>query len=473
MDPVRGRASWGLLVLATLIGGCGGNDSTGVDGSTTSTSALGDRSTPLVVDTDLAGDDIVALAYLASNPRVDLLAVSVSGTGEVTCPRGAEIATALLAELGRRDVPVACGVSEPLSGNRRFPSAWREAADNAWELELREVAVPDDAPNAVALLTERISSAARPVTVLTLGPLTNVAQLLTEHPDLIAAIARVVVMGGAVDVPGNVQLDGAVTPLEVEWNFYVDPRAADVVVASSAPVTLVTLDATNSVPVTDTSLELLTANDVTSATAVARHVFERYPPPYLWDPLAAIAVSDPDLMPVRNVTIDVVTEGAESGRTIEQVGQAEVEMLVAPDDPAAIVRLLVQVLARVEQDELITPTTLPTIGEVSLSFDGSVCRYEGPERPGQGNYLVDLRPGRVQFWGVIAQLVPGTTMEKAAAWIVEHPNEQPPMIEEIATIGEGVLEPPGSVAFRSGTVGVACLTEDNMVHVATSVEVRP
>jgi pyrimidine-specific ribonucleoside hydrolase len=451
---------------------CGGSASTG-DGSAASTSAQ-DEPIPLVVDTDLASDDIVAIASLAVDPRVDLLAVSVSGTGEVTCPRGAEIATALLLELGRPDVPVACGVSDPLSGDRQFPADWREAADNAWDLQLPDVTMPDDVPDAVTLMAAELADAGRPVTVLTLGPLTDVAELLTEQPDTIATITRVVVMGGAVDVPGNVELDGAAATSVAEWNFYVDPRAADIVVASGAPVTLVALDATNGVPVTDGALELLAANDVTSATAVARHLFERYPPPYLWDPLAAIAVTDPDLLPSREVTLDVLTEGEDAGRTIERADGAKVEVLAAPEDPDAIVTHLVEVLAGVGQGELVPPTTLPTlptIGDVTISFDGTVCRYEGPDAPVAGNYLVDLRPGPVPYWGAVVHLVPGTTLEEVAAWVVEHPDEQPPMIENVVTVGEGVLEPTASVDFRAGTVGIACITENGAIHIAANLQV--
>jgi inosine-uridine nucleoside N-ribohydrolase len=454
-----------LVVLA--LSACGGAS----DGASTTSPAPSDRPVPVIVDTDLAGDDVVALAYLTASPLVDLLAVSVSGTGEVTCPRGAEIAASLLAELGRPDVPVACGVSEPLSGDRRFPSAWRSAADEAWEMELPEAAVPDATKDAVTLLTEQVSEATRPVVLLTLGPLTNVAQWVTRHPDLVSTLARVVIMGGAVDVPGNVMLDGAVTAPDAEWNFYVDPSAAEIVVTAGVPLTLVTLDATNGLPVTDTAVDLLTSNDLTAATALARHIFERFPPPYLWDPLAAIAVSDPDLVPSHETAIVVVTDGTDAGRTIERADGSVVQSLEPPPDPDAILAHLVRVLAGVEPDDLTSPTTLPTIDDVTLGFDGSVCRYEGPETPRTGNYLVDLQPGPTQFWGVIAQLAPGTTLEDAAAWIALHPTESPPMIEEIITVGEGVLEPPGSVEFRPGTVGVGCLTADGTIHVATDLQV--
>jgi pyrimidine-specific ribonucleoside hydrolase len=335
----------GCRVIATtaapllLIGACGGESgSTGGAATTeavsaTSTAApLGttppiittappaaDAALPVVVDTDLAADDLVALLYLLSDPAVDVLAVTVSGTGEVTCPRGEEVASALLAVIGHDDVPVACGRSSPLSGNRVFPQEWRSAADGAYGLWFPAVARSSVAEqDAVELLIGAVGTAPEPVTLLTLGALANVAQAFTAEPGLATALAGVVVMGGAVDVPGSVQLDGAAAPLAAEWNLYIDPEATAVVVASGATVTLVTLDATNEVPVTADLIDRLEANDVTDATSIVADLLTGRAPPFLWDPLAAIATARPDLVPRRERLIAVVTEGEDAGRTVER-----------------------------------------------------------------------------------------------------------------------------------------------------------
>ena len=86
------------------------------------------------------------------------------------------------------------------------------------------------------------------MTLLATGPLTNVAEALGRDPSLAGRLEMVYAMGGAVSVGGNVRLPG--TGGKAEWNFFVDPRAARVVLSSGVPVTLVPLDATNRAPVT-------------------------------------------------------------------------------------------------------------------------------------------------------------------------------------------------------------------------------
>jgi len=98
-------------------------------------------------------------------------------------------------------------------------------------------------------LNQTYQSKKQKVTILATGPLTNIAELVRDHPQAMQWIEQVVIMGGALDVPGNIK--GLIPDADnetAEWNIYADPRAAEIVFQSDVPVTLVPLDATNKVP---------------------------------------------------------------------------------------------------------------------------------------------------------------------------------------------------------------------------------
>src|SRR5262249_26392071 len=116
--------------------------------------------------------------------------------------------------------------------------------------------------DAVALFTSTIQDSPEPVTVLALGPLTNVASALEATPELADKIENMVVMGGAVDVDGSGVSDANTS---AEWNIYSDPHAARLAFESGVPITLVPLDATNEVPVTPEFVEKLNAEKSTPA----------------------------------------------------------------------------------------------------------------------------------------------------------------------------------------------------------------
>jgi pyrimidine-specific ribonucleoside hydrolase len=463
-------------VLLLLLASCGGDD--GATGPSTevattpveSTSPAAESGLAVVVDTDLASDDIVALAYLLSDPSVDVLAVTVSGTGEVTCPRGAEVARGLLTALGHGDVPVACGQSVPTSGEREFPAEWREAADGAWGLSLPAVAPSSDDRDAVELLTATVGGASTPVTLLTLGPLTNVAQALAAEPALVDDLAAVVIMGGAVDVPGNVQPEGATAPLAAEWNLFIDPEASAAVMASGAPITLIALDATNEVPVSAEFVDQVVANDVNEATAIVSQLLTTIPPSYLWDPLAAIAVAHPSLVPSAERAIAVVTEGDDAGRTVEEADGTGV-LVAEPPDAAAVLDHLLRTIAGVAEDEpLVVPTTVAVAGEATVSFDGVTCTYDGPTSLPVGAIRVTRTPGPSPYLVGVAHLVEGATLDEALEWLAQHPGEQPPMVDRIETIGEGGLPSPATIELLPGMNPVVCAPPDGSIVPGAVVE---
>ena len=166
---------------------------------TVSTTADVAGSTPVVLDGDFGPDDMMALFYLLQRPDLDVLAVTVSGTGLVHCPQGAANAAAILSHLGRADIPVACGPDEPTAGGNAFPEEWRAGSDELATSLGVEPYIGHVDTDAVGLLTETIGGAGQPVRLLVLGPMTNIALALDASPDLVDDIADITTMAGAFD----------------------------------------------------------------------------------------------------------------------------------------------------------------------------------------------------------------------------------------------------------------------------------
>ena len=113
------------------------------------------------------------------------------------------------------------------------------------------------------------------MTILTLGPLTNLALALEADPSMVGEIDHVVVMGGAFSVPGNVHLDAHPNASIAEWNVYVDPVAAERVLDSAVPVTFVPLD--TQVPVDAYVVRAIANNASTASARVVAHLLTSSP----------------------------------------------------------------------------------------------------------------------------------------------------------------------------------------------------
>jgi inosine-uridine nucleoside N-ribohydrolase len=293
---------------------------------------------PVIVDVDMAHEDMHALLYLLQHPNVDVKAITVVGTGEAHCEPGVRHALGIVALDGAGNIPIACGRETPLAGDHGFPAAWREAVDNLYGLHLPEGgdASPLSAPELIASVTQ---GSPEKVSIVAVGPLTNVAEAILASPDMIENVQVIYVMGGAVEVVGNVGLSGVgIDNRFAEWNIYADPQAANIVFNLGAPVTLVPLDATRHAPITirfyqtledqrdspeaDFVYDLLTAN----LEFVQSGGFQ------FWDSLTAAILTDESLATFKPYNIQVVEEeGPESGYTKPVAGGAEVRVAVSAD----------------------------------------------------------------------------------------------------------------------------------------------
>ena len=274
---------------------------------------------PIVVDTDLDADDLVALTILAGDPAVDLRAVTVSGTGIVHCEAGVDIARRWLALLDRASVPVACGREEPGPGGRAFPAEWRLRADGLFGLALPAVAATTG-PGLPAdgLLRQAAAGGTDRLTIVALGPWTNLADAVRNDPDFAGRVRAVHAMLGALEVPGNVDLGETHPEHRVEWNAGADPDAVAAVFATDVPVTLVPLDATNAVPLTTDLVEATAAVGAGTGADLVSQMYLRDPAigtsgQSLWDSLTALLVTDPELATWGDVRVTVATTGTSAG----------------------------------------------------------------------------------------------------------------------------------------------------------------
>jgi inosine-uridine nucleoside N-ribohydrolase len=370
-----------VLAVALTLGACssGGDGDRGGSGDDRSSSA-----TPILIDTDVGADDVTAILYLLQHPDVRVEAITVSGTGLAHCDGGVRTVLGLLEIAGRSDVPVACGRETPLGGSNAFPDDWRSEADRAYGLALPESPRVADGAGAPALLTDALRGSAAPITLVTLGPLTNVAEALAAEPTLAQELVGIVSMGGALLAAGNVEANP-----EAEWNFHADPRAVDVVLRSRAPITLVPLDATNAVPVTEYFFEALAAHHVTPEADTILALLERNPwmveGEYFWDPLAATVAVGAATATVEEQRV-IVLEGSPDVDGELVISSKGVDVRVAMDaDPLAFEAELINTL---NGDQAISSTRPEPDLSVTLTTDG--CTSDVPPSLPAGSIDVEV-----------------------------------------------------------------------------------
>ena len=278
----------------------------------------------LIIDTDMSSDDLMAILYLLSRKECEVLAITVAGTGICHARQGAQNALRMLSLAGKetQGIPVAVGDEEPLDGFHSFPEPWRVAADDLYGVQLPSSPVQPDPLPAAELIIAQLTRAERPVTLLCLAPLTNVAQALAHEPAILAKIERLVIMAGAIDVKGCVIVPGFTDDLKNEvadWNSYVDPLAAQQVFRSGVPITLVPLDATNQVPLTREFVQLFTECAQSPAAKFLAGMYAHemdlivagiY---YAWDLVAATAIVDRDILRFQQRQLDVIVEYSPDG----------------------------------------------------------------------------------------------------------------------------------------------------------------
>lgn len=269
----------------------------------------------VIVDCDTGIDDALALLYLTAQKDVHIVAA-----GSVHGNVGAELAAAntlrVLELAGAAEVPVAVGAARPLA------QPLRTAEQVHGQDGLGNTYSPPPAGSPVAgSAAEQLVRLARDqpgrLELLATGPLTNLALALLLEPRLPELIPRVIVMGGAITVPGNV------TPV-AEANIWHDPEAAALVMSAAWQVTLVALDVTVGTLLTEPELARLHRSRTPAARfgwKILRHYLDVHaellgqPACPLHDPLAAILLAHPEFADYDHMSVSVELGGTSRGAT--------------------------------------------------------------------------------------------------------------------------------------------------------------
>jgi len=283
--------------------------------------SLQNQPIPVIVDTDGGVDDALALIMALNSPQLDLKAVTVVA-GNINVDQAANNVLRVVSIVKPDTLPiVAKGYEKPLQ-KPPFNAAGIHGADGLGELDrfkeadgtprYPQLTIEPSTENAVDLLLKAAQEYDDSLTIIALGPLTNLAIAIQKDSATIKKVGRIIIMGGAVTVPGNITA-------AAEFNFFVDPHAAQVVMESGIPLTLVGLDVAMKAPlprqVVEDNLQRRPSK-VTQFIADCTEIYmafyrdhEGFYGCYLHDPLAMAVAIDSSLVTTESLYMMVETEG--------------------------------------------------------------------------------------------------------------------------------------------------------------------
>lgn len=358
----RGRlAAVGLLVVAGLLLPWSSGDALPLSAESPSKSSS-INPVPLIIDTDLSQDDYVAILYLLLHDGVDIRAFTIS-EGIARVGPGYENLRRLLFMVGRDDIPVAIGQADPLRGDNTFPPYLHSPNEVLFRLLLPKP--PIDLPphaDAAETITSVVEASTEPITLIGLGTMTNIAQALIDSPALADQFQSLVISGGAIHVPGNINADMPSHPNTVsEWNLYIDPYANEVVFESGANIELFPLDVTSTDGPKPVLLRTEMVNQfVTLVNSRESHLMSRLMKVWLltgiptqstavpmWDLVVAVALTDPELCTTwEEFAIQIPEEPqALAGQTQLQAGGVPNTAVCMAGDQSTLDQALINVLA--------------------------------------------------------------------------------------------------------------------------------
>jgi purine nucleosidase len=262
----------------------------------------------IIIDTDPGVDDALAIFLALKSPEVKVEAITpVAGNVplDLTLPN----ALRLLEIAGRTDIPVAAGASHPLK-RRLVTAAYAHGNNGLAGVEFPEPKTKPVVESAQQLIRRIVRQSPGEVSIVAIGPLTNLALAFRDDPQLASQIRSITIMGGSLS-------GGNITPA-AEFNSYVDPEAAQVVYRSGAPITMIGLDVTRKVALSEEQVRMLEscANPAGRAGRIMRATLEQIRRNganggqlLVHDALAMGALIDPSFVTRQDIHIEIETEG--------------------------------------------------------------------------------------------------------------------------------------------------------------------
>lgn len=304
---------------------------------------------PLVLFSHDGGvDDYLSVMLLVTFPDVDVLGISVTPADCYIEP-AASATRKILDLMGKSHIPVAKSTSR---GINPFPRQFRRASFNIDLFpilnETDSIKTPEAPMDGQHFMAKVLKEAPAPVTILETGPLTTIADALAIDPSIESKIERIVWMGGALNVPGNINavIEGG-HDSSAEWNVYWDAISAHKVWQTKIPIVMCPLDICNDVTITREFVLRLAhqrkypVSDLAGLcySLVMNQIY------YMWDVLTTAYIGRPDLFTTKEWEVEIIPTGVSQGRTKVTSGARKVTALDTVDK-AAFLDYVVQQWAR-------------------------------------------------------------------------------------------------------------------------------
>jgi inosine-uridine nucleoside N-ribohydrolase len=273
----------------------------------------------IILDCDPGHDDMMAIILACASSKINLLGITTVA-GNHSGDKTLNNALRTLTLIGETHIPVARGFDKPLFRELTVAPHIHGASglDGA---NLPNSGIEPSKLHAVDFIVQTLEKEPKKSFIVATGPLTNIAMVLFKNPDIEKKIERIVIMGGAF-------CDSNITP-SAEFNIYVDPEAAKIVLDSGLPITMVTLDVSNKALFTPEDIEKIEdmGGNISNIVGSLLKFFYRtnrdtfgFRGAPLHDPITIAYTIDPEILETKSLSVDVETIGVLTrGRTVADI----------------------------------------------------------------------------------------------------------------------------------------------------------